>query len=66
MHIICNGQQQEIGAETTLSSLLDSLKLRPEAVVAEVNKNIIDPDQYDTLLLQDGDRVELIRFVGGG
>ncbi|WP_457573562.1 sulfur carrier protein ThiS [Desulfolithobacter sp.] len=66
MHIICNGQQREIKGETTLSSLLDSLQLRPEAVVAEVNKNIIDPDQYDTLLLQDGDTVELIRFVGGG
>ncbi|WP_456387357.1 sulfur carrier protein ThiS [Desulfolithobacter sp.] len=66
MHIICNGQQQEIKAETTLSSLLDSLKLRPESIVAEVNNNIIDPDQYDTLLLQDGDRVELVRFVGGG
>jgi sulfur carrier protein len=66
MHIICNGKQRPINNTTTLDSLLRELHLAPDTVVAEVNKKIIDHDQYDTLSLADGDQVELIRFVGGG
>ena len=66
MKILCNGQQREIDGETNLSSLLEMLSLPADSVVAEINKKIINPDQYDTTRLSEGDEVELIRFVGGG
>jgi len=66
MKIFCNGQQREIDGETSLSSLLEKLSLPADSVVAEINKKIINPDQYDTTRLSEGDEVELIRFVGGG
>ena len=66
MQIICNGQQREINKGESLSSLLASLDLPADSVVAEINKQIIDRDQYETIRLSDGDQVELIRFVGGG
>ena len=66
MQIICNGQQREIKKGESLSSLLVSLDLPADSVVAEINKQIIDRDQYETIRLSDGDQVELIRFVGGG
>ncbi len=50
----------------SLASMLDSLSLPADSVVAEINMEIIDRDQYETTRLQDGDQVELIRFVGGG
>jgi len=66
LHILCNGNSHPIAEGTHLESLLRSLDLSPDSVVAEINKKIIQPDQYDQLLLNDGDQVELIRFVGGG
>jgi sulfur carrier protein len=66
MQILCNGQQREIGGNTSLTSLLEMLDLPADSVVAEINKKIINRDQYDTTRLSDGDEVELIRFVGGG
>ncbi|HEB50255.1 MAG TPA: sulfur carrier protein ThiS [Desulfobulbus sp.] len=66
MQIICNGQQRELEEETSLAAMLAMLELDPNTVVAEVNKKIIERDQYEDLRLRDGDRVELIRFVGGG
>jgi thiamine biosynthesis protein ThiS len=66
MQIFCNGRQQNINKGTTLGKLLTDLDLPADTVVAEINKKIIDRDQYETLTLSEGDQVELIRFVGGG
>lgn len=66
MQISCNGQQREVEADMSLASMLDSLSLPADSVVAEINMKIIDRDQYETTRLSDGDQVELIRFVGGG
>jgi sulfur carrier protein len=66
MQILCNGRQQDVDQGTTLGELLAELNLAADTVVAEINKKIIDRDQYKTLKLHQGDQVELIRFVGGG
>ncbi len=66
MQIILNGQPKNLDQNTTLSTLLDSLNLEPDTVVAEINCQIIKPGRYPRLELKDGDQVELIRFVGGG
>lgn len=66
MHITCNGKQQLIDNSTTLYDLLRELNLAPDTIVAEINNKIIDRDQYDTMRLTEDDKVELIRFVGGG
>jgi len=66
MKIFCNGQAREIASGTTLQALLDELNLELDSVVAEINKQIIDRDQYDQTILAEQDQVELIRFVGGG
>jgi len=66
IHILCNGNNHPIPEGMHLESLLQTLDLPPDSVVAEINKKIIQPDQYAQLQLKDGDKVELIRFVGGG
>ncbi len=66
MYIFCNGKKQTIAQQYTLEQLLKQHQLEPGTVIAEVNKKIIENDQYSTLKLKDGDTVELIRFVGGG
>ena len=66
MNITCNGEQQTVDNNISLNDLVLSLDLNPQSLVAEVNGKIIEHLQFPAQKLQDGDRVELIRFVGGG
>ncbi|MDX1775782.1 MAG: sulfur carrier protein ThiS [Desulfobulbales bacterium] len=66
MKITCNGETKEITSDTTLVSFIRDMKLNPDTVVAECDGRIIQRAEYDTLILQEGNVLELIRFVGGG
>ena len=66
MQITCNGEAKEISANTTLASFISQMDLNPDTVVAECDGIIIKRDEYDTLILREGNVLELIRFVGGG
>lgn len=66
MKITCNGETKEISSNTTLVSFITDMNLNPDTVVAECDDRIIKRDEYDTLILSDGNVLELIRFVGGG
>jgi sulfur carrier protein len=66
MKIICNGETKEIVPNTTLVSFIRNMDLNPDTVLAECDGKIIKRDEYDTLVLQEGNILELIRFVGGG
>ncbi|MFC1844660.1 sulfur carrier protein ThiS [Thermodesulfobacteriota bacterium] len=66
MKITCNGETKEITQDTTLMSFIRDMDLNPDTVVAECDGRIIKRDEYDTLLLAEGNLLELIRFVGGG
>jgi sulfur carrier protein len=66
LKIIVNGDNKEFSEQTTLEELIQQLGVRKETVVAEVNRQIIQLEKRSSLMLLEGDRVELIRFVGGG
>ena len=66
MNITLNGQAKTLKDIATLSELLKDLSLKPDTVVIELNTEIIQPDAYDTQILNEADGVEIIRFVGGG
>jgi len=66
MKITCNGETKEVTPNTTLVSFISGMDLNPDTVVAECDGRIIKRDEYDTLVLQEGNVLELIRFVGGG
>ena len=66
MNITCNGETKEITPNTTLESFIRDLDLNPDTVVAECDGRIIKRDEYETLVLREGNVLELIRFVGGG
>lgn len=66
MKIICNGKEQEVAEGSTLRHLLDQLQLAPDTVVVECDKKIISRDDYEGMMLSEGQNLELIRFVGGG
>lgn len=66
MRITINGSVQEIGEHVTLHQLLMQLNLMEERVVIECNGHIISPDHFAFHRAQEGDVIEIVRFVGGG
>ena len=66
MQITVNGEQRELPFDTNVSLLLSSLEVPPEQIAVEVNLKIIDKAQFNQTPLQEGDKVEIISFVGGG
>ena len=61
-----NGKEREVARNITVSALLDELGLVPGMVVVERNREILSRDSYPTVRLSEGDRLELVHFVGGG
>ena len=66
MKITVNGETKEVAPKTTLVSLITDMGLNPVTVAVECDGKIIKRDEYDSLVLQEGNVLELIRFVGGG
>ena len=65
MKLIINGEDREIAA-TTVKELLDELRTQPERVAVEVNLSVVKRAEYASFCLMEGDRVEIVNFVGGG
>lgn len=66
MQITVNGEARDVTSDTTIGSLLQGLGLNPKVTVVQRNDDVVSRDEYDITVLQDGDVLELIRFVGGG
>jgi len=50
----------------TLAALVESLEMKPDRVAVELNRDIVSRDRWSETLLKDGDRLEIVHFVGGG
>ena len=66
MEIIFNGKPREIQASITIQEFLDQLQLDCTQVVVEHNRRIITRQRLEDTLLNNGDSLEVIHFVGGG
>ncbi|HZT58142.1 MAG TPA: sulfur carrier protein ThiS [Pyrinomonadaceae bacterium] len=66
MRITLNGEAKEIEEGTTLVALVEQLKLAPERLAIEHNFNVVRRDEWPNVELSEGDRVEIVHFVGGG
>ncbi len=66
MNIVVNGKEQELDHPVSVKQLLHILDLKGERVAVEVNLEIVDRQKFDDYEIKDGDKVEVIHFVGGG
>lgn len=67
MLVQLNGKQVELAEEiVTIRALLASYQLQEKIVVVEQNGEIIDRSHYEKTPIADGDRIEIVHFVGGG
>ena len=60
-----NGRELDIAGKT-LSEYLASTDYDPKRIAVERNGEIVFKSQYDTAVLEDGDSLEVVSFVGGG
>ncbi|CUH92972.1 sulfur carrier protein ThiS [Herbinix luporum] len=66
MKVRINGREEIIDEEMTILSLLNSKGINPSMVVVEYNYEIPDKEKWDSILINGGDNIEIIKFIGGG
>ena len=66
MQITINGAPRSFDAPLTLTALLEQLGLKLDRVAVEYNRAILPRTQWQGTTLADGDRLEIVQFVGGG
>jgi len=66
MKIIVNGISKEFDENITLLKVLEEISLVGKVMAAAVNMEIVKQDSWDNYHLKDGDKLELLDFVGGG
>ncbi|MDH5768261.1 MAG: sulfur carrier protein ThiS [Nitrospirota bacterium] len=66
MRLIVNGENLEVSNVETLQDLLKELQIEPGRVAVEINVSIVKKSDYSTFKLNEGDRVEIVNFIGGG
>jgi sulfur carrier protein len=69
MRFVLNGQPREfpqLGSQAMLHDLIADLGLKGDRVAVEHNGNIVPRAEWGSAVLADGDRLEIVHFVGGG
>jgi len=66
LRVELNGEPKELPEGATLLSLIEQLSLAPERVAVELNRDVVRRADWPATRLSDGDRVEVVHFVGGG
>jgi len=61
-----NGKPVELDRSTPLVAYLERLGVDPRAVAVEHNGEILERSAYASVMLREGDQVEIVRMVGGG
>ena len=65
--VIVNGEPQEVQLPLSLTELIRQNDVQqPEMVSVQVNDDFVDRNEWDTLLIKEGDSVDFLYFMGGG
>ena len=66
INIQLNGERRELADTIDLAELIDLLSLSSKQVAVEVNNNVVRRADWPATIVADGDRIEVVHFVGGG
>jgi len=66
MQITLNGELRAVPEGLSVSGLLQELDIAPRKVAVERNLEIVPKSAYETTPVEDGDRFEIVHFIGGG
>jgi len=66
MNIIVNGEELNIKSNTTIEELLDKLVIKDKVMAVAINMEIVKKDKWNSHIIKENDKLELLHFVGGG
>jgi sulfur carrier protein len=66
MHLFINGSEQSFAGSLSLAQLIEQLGMKGDRVAVELNREIVPRAHWPETNLNDGDRLEIVHFVGGG
>jgi thiamine biosynthesis protein ThiS len=66
MRLIVNGEAKDVAAATTIEALVSLLGLDRRKLAVERNLEIVPRSAFGATALAEGDRIEIVAFVGGG
>lgn len=66
MKLTINGQDRQFDSALTISSLLAQLGMKSDRVAVELNRELVPRERWTSTQLSDGDKLEIVHFVGGG
>ena len=66
MKIFINGEERTIADVPTLAALIETLEMKADRVAVELNRDIVQRGKWTETPLRDGDKLEIVHFVGGG
>jgi sulfur carrier protein len=66
MKVQINGESRDFQSSLLLSTLIEKLGMKPDRVAVELNRNIVPRSQWADTPVAEGDRLEIVQFVGGG
>jgi sulfur carrier protein len=69
MKVIINGEKRDFSEVPTLftvAALVETLGMKADRVAVELNRDIVPRDRWAATTLNEGDRLEVVHFVGGG
>ncbi|HEX8638920.1 MAG TPA: sulfur carrier protein ThiS [Pyrinomonadaceae bacterium] len=66
MQITINGEKRELSGNLTIVKMLENLGLPADRIAVELNREVIRKKDWESVRLNDADKIEIIHFVGGG
>ena len=66
MKVFVNGETRDLSGALSLAELITQLDLPPARIAIELNREVVRRSDWDAALLREGDRIEIVHFVGGG
>jgi sulfur carrier protein len=66
IQIEINGERRTAQPDLTVAGLLRQLDIRPDRVAVELNLHVLERAEFEQRSLREGDRIEIISFIGGG
>lgn len=66
MRVMINGKEEQIEPDLTVAQLVAGYQFQPTHVAVEINEDLVPRNAFGDTRISEGDRIEIVTFVGGG
>lgn len=64
--IILNGEEKILSHKMTIAELITEFQLDTKKIAIEKDSEIINPDSFNEIVINEGSKIEIVHFIGGG